>query len=117
MIDTDITWYEKTFGAILIKLWKIQNGKANTQISKENSEIELIDLCDESHVMLSDLGLYKGEKEQKDCDDMMSKGVSSKAQKNWPRKGFQANEDKGVESAMMSWENLDILHKKSRQEK
>ena len=29
MIDTDISWYEKTFGAILIELWKIQNGKTN----------------------------------------------------------------------------------------
>ena len=35
MIDTDISWYEKTFGAILTKLWKIKNGKMNTQISKK----------------------------------------------------------------------------------
>ena len=81
MIDTDISWYEKTFGAIITKLWKIKNGKTNTQISKENSEKELINLCDESHVTLSDLRLYKGEKEKKDCDDMMSESVSSKAQK------------------------------------
>ena len=84
MINTDISWYEKTFGAILTKLQKIKNGKTNTQISKENSEKELINLCDESHVMLSDLRLYKGEKEHKDCDDMMSESVSSKAQKNCP---------------------------------
>ena len=107
MIDTDISRYEKTFGAILTKLWKIQNGKANTQISEENSEKELIDLCDESHVTLSDLRLYKREKEQKDCDDTISESVSSKAQKNWPRKSFQTNEDEEVESAMMCWENLE----------
>ena len=65
MIDTDILWYEKTFGAILTKLQKIKNGKVNTQISEENSEKELINLCDESHVTLSDLTLYKEEKEQK----------------------------------------------------
>ena len=107
MIDTDISWYEKTFGAILTELQKIKNGKTNTQISEENREKELIDLCNESHVTLSDLRLYKGEKEQKDCDDMMSESVSSKAQKNWTRKGFQTNEDEGVKSAMMCWENLE----------
>ena len=51
--------------------------------------------------MLSDLRLYKTEKVQKDCDDMTSESVSSKAQNNWPRKGFQTNEDEGVKSAMM----------------
>ena len=57
--------------------------------------------------MLSDLRLYKEEEQQQDCNDMMSESVSSKAQKNWPRKGFQTNEYKGVESAMMCWENLE----------
>ena len=65
MIHTDISWYEKTFGAILIKLWKIRNGKTNMQISEENSEKELIDLCNESHVTLSDLRLYKEKKNKK----------------------------------------------------
>ena len=37
----------------------------NTQISEENSEKELIDLCNESHVTLSDLRLFKEEKELK----------------------------------------------------
>ena len=82
MIDTDISWYEKTFGAILMELWKIPNGKTITQTSEENSEKEMIDLCDERHVMLSDLRLYKGEKAQKDRDDTMSVSVSSEAQKN-----------------------------------
>ena len=76
-------------------------------ISEEKSEKELIDLWDESHVTLSDLRLYKGEKEQKDCDDTMSETVSSNVQKNSPRKSFQNNEDKGVESAIMCWENLE----------
>ena len=48
MINTDILWYKKIFEAILTKLWKIKNGKANTQISEENSEKELINLCNES---------------------------------------------------------------------
>ena len=107
MIDTDITWYQKTFGAILTKLQKFKNEKVNTQLSEENSEKELIDFCNESHVMLSNLRLYKEEKEQKDCDDTTSESVSSKAQKNWPRKGFHTNENEGVESAMMCWENLE----------
>ena len=117
MIDTDISWYEKTFGAILTKLRKIWNGKTNTQISKENSEKDLINLCDESHVMLSDLRLYKGEKEQKDCDDMTSESVSSKVQKNWPRKSFQTNEDKVVKSAMMCWENLEDFEQEKQTRK
>ena len=66
----------------------------------------MINLCDESHVTLRDLSLYKDEKEQKDCD-MMNESVSSKVQKNWPRKSIQTNEDKGVKSAMMCWENLE----------
>ena len=91
MIDTDISWYEKTFGAILTELWRIQNGKTKTQISKETSEKEPIDLCNESHVTLSDLRLYKGEKEQKDCDDTMSKkyltqSAEKLAQKKLPDK-------------------------------
>ena len=59
MINTDISMYEKTFGAILTELWKNKNRKANTQISEEYSEKEPIDLWNESHVMLSDLRLYK----------------------------------------------------------
>ena len=67
----------------------------------------MIDLCNESHVTLSDLRLYKGEKAQKDCNDKMSVGVSSEVQKNWPRKSFQINRNKKVESAMMCWESLE----------
>ena len=94
MVDTDISWYEKTFGAISMELQKIRNEKTIMQTSEENSEKEMINLCDESHVSLSDLRLYKGEKGQKDCDDTTSVSVSSKAQKNWPRKSFHINEDK-----------------------
>ena len=54
MIDTDIFWYEKTFREILMKLQKIRNGKAIVQTSEEHSEKEMIDPCDESHVMLDD---------------------------------------------------------------
>ena len=75
MIDADISWYEKTFGAILTELQRILNGRTNTQISEETSEKEPIDLCNESHVTLSDLRLYKGEEEQKDCDNTMSESI------------------------------------------
>ena len=37
----------------------------------------------------------------------MSESVSSKAQKNWPRKGFQSNEDEGVESSIMCCKTLE----------
>ena len=94
MIDTDIFWYEKTFRPILIEVWKIRNGKMIAQASEEHSEKEMIDLCDESHVTLNDLWLYKGEKAQQDCNDMTSVSVSSEVEKNWPRKCFQINENK-----------------------
>ena len=77
------------------------------QTSEENSEKEMIDLCNESHVTLSDLRLHKGEKAQKDHDDMTIESVSSEAQKNWPRKKIQINENKRIESAMMCWESLE----------
>ena len=38
MIDTDIFWYKKTFRAILMELWEIQNGKMIAQTSEEHSE-------------------------------------------------------------------------------
>ena len=101
VIDTDISWYGKTFRAILMVLWKIRNGKMIMQTSEEHSDKEMINLCNESHVSLSDLRLYKGEKAQKDRDDTTSVSVSSEVQKNWPRKSFQTNENKRVESAMM----------------
>ena len=78
-----------------------------TQTSEEHSEKEMINLCDESQVMLNDLRLYKGEKAQQDCDYTTSVSVSSKVQKNWPRKRSQINENKRVESAMMCWESLE----------
>ena len=37
MIDTDISLYEKSFGAILMELRKIRNGKIITQTTEENS--------------------------------------------------------------------------------
>ena len=84
MINTDILWYEKTFRAILMELQKIRNGKTNMQTSEEHSEKEMIDLFNESHVMLNELRLYKGEKAQQDRNNMMRVSVSSEAQKNWP---------------------------------
>ena len=115
MIDTDISWYEKTFGAILMELWKIQNGKTIMQTSDEHSGKEVIDLCDESHVMPSDLRLYNGQREQKDCYDMMSESVSDEAQKNWPRKSFQINVR--FKSAMMCWETLEYSEQEEKTRK
>ena len=103
MIDTDIFWYEKTFRGILMELRKIRNGKTITKASEEHSEKEMINPCNESHAMLNDLRLYKGEKTQQDYNDMTSVSVSSKAQKNWPRKCFQINENENCKSAMMCW--------------
>ena len=67
--------------------------------------------------MISDLRLYKEEKEPTDCDDMMSESVSSKVQKHWPRKSFQTKEDKGVKSAMMCWDNLEDSEQEEQKRK
>ena len=107
MTDTDIYWYEKNFRGILMELQKIRNGKAIAQTSEEHSEKEMIDTCDERHVMLDDSRQYKEEKAQGDYDNTKSISVSSEVQKNWPRKHFQINENNSVESAMMCWETLE----------
>ena len=77
MIDTDISWYEKTFSAILMELRKIQNGETIAQTSEEHSENEIY-CCDESHATLDDQMLYKREKTQQDGDGTKSVSVSSK---------------------------------------
>ena len=40
MIDTNIFWYGKTFRAILMELWKIQNGETTMKTSKELNKKE-----------------------------------------------------------------------------
>ena len=117
MIDMDIFWYKMTFRGILMELWKIRNGKTITQTNEEHSEIEMIDPCNESHAMLDDLRPYKGEKAQQDSDDTTSISVSSEAQKNWPRKCFQINENENNESAMMCWESLEDSELEERMRK
>ena len=67
--------------------------------------------------MLNDLRLYKGEKTQQDYDDTKSISVTSEAQKNWPRKCFQINENKNYESAMMCWESLEDSEQEERTRK
>ena len=67
--------------------------------------------------MLDDLRLYKGEKAQQGREDMMSVSVSRKVQKNWPRKRFQINENKNVESAMMCWESLEDSEQEEKTKK
>ena len=117
MIDTDIFWYEKTFRAILMELQMIRNGNTIMLTSEEQSEKEMTELHDESHVTLSDQRLYKGEKAQQDHDDMMSVSVSSEAQENWPRKCFQINKNKSIKSAMMCWESLEYSEQKAKTRK
>ena len=116
MIDADIFWYEKTFRAILMELRKIQNGETIVQTSKELSDDE-IHPCDESHATFDDQRLYKGENTQQDDEVTKSVSVTSKAQKNWPRKRFQIGENENYESAMMCWESLEDSEQESRKRK
>ena len=117
MIDTDIFCYEKTFRAILMELQEIWNGKMIVQTSEEHSENEMIDHYDESHAALDDPRLYKAETAIQDSVDMKSVSVSSEMQKSWPRKCFQINENKSVESTMMCWENLEDSEQEAKTKK
>ena len=116
MIDNDIFWYKKTFRAILMELWKIRHGTMIAQTSEGHSENEIYH-CDESHAMLDDQRLYKGEKTQQDCDDMKSVSVSSKVRNNWPRKRFQINENQNYKSSMVCWESIDDSEQERRKRK
>ena len=48
---------------------------------------------------------------------MTNVSVSNEAQKNWPRKCFQINENKNYESAMMCWESLEDSEQEERMRK
>ena len=48
---------------------------------------------------------------------MTNVSVSNEAQKNWPGKGFQINENKNYESAMMCWESLEDSEQEERMRK
>ena len=116
MIDTDIFWNGKTFRAILMELRKIRNGETIAQSSEEHSE-DAIHNCDESHAMFDDQRLYKGEKTQQDDEVTKSISVTSKAQKDWPRKCFQIDENKNYKSAMMCWESMEDSKQESKKRK
>ena len=116
MIDTDIFLYGKTFRAILMELWKIRNGETIVQSSEELSEEE-IHYCYKSHATFNDQRLYKGEKTQQGNEVMKSISDTSKAQKDWPRKHFQIDENKTYESGMMCWESLDDSKQASKERK
>ena len=60
---------------------KIENGETIVQSSKELSEEE-IHYCDESHAMLNDPRLYKGEKTQQGNEATKEISDASKAQKD-----------------------------------
>ena len=83
-----------------MEIRKIRNGETIAQSSKEFSEDE-IHHCDKSHAMFDDQRLYKGEKTQQDDKVTKSISVTSKAQKDWPRKCFQIDGNENYESAMM----------------
>ena len=116
MINADIFSYRKTFRAILMELWKIQNGETIAETSEELSEYE-IHHCDESHATFDDQRLYTGEKTQQDDEVTKSVSVTSKAQKIWPRKRFQIDKNKNNESAMMCWESLEDSEQESKKRK
>ena len=61
--------------------------------------------------MFNDQRLCKGEKTQQSISD------KSKAQKDWPRKHFQIDENKTYKSAMMCWESLDDSEQASNKRK
>ena len=116
MIDTDIFWYGKTFRAILMELWKIQNGESIAQSGEDLGEEE-IHYCDDCHATFNDQRLYKGVKTQQDHEATESISDESKAQKDWPRKRFQMDENETYESAMMCWESLDDSEQASKKRK
>ena len=116
MIDADMFCYGKTFRAILMELRKIQNGETIAQSSKELSEDE-IHHCDKSHATFDDQRLYKGEKTQQDDEVTKSISVTSKGQKDWPRKRSQIDENGNYESAMICWESLEDSKQESKKQK
>ena len=116
MINTNIFWYGKTFRAILMELWKIQNGESIAKPDKELSKEET-HYCDNSHTTFNDQRLYKGEKTQQDHKAMESISDESKVEKDWPRKCFQMDEKEPYESAMMCWESLDDSEQASKKRK
>ena len=116
MINTDISWYGKTVRAILLELWKIQNGETIAQSSKELSEEE-IHYCNKSHATFNDQRLYNGEKTEQGNEVTESFSDKSKAQKDWSRKRFPMDKNDIYESAMMCWESLDDSEKASKKRK
>ena len=65
MIDTDIFWYKKTFRAILMELWNIQNVELTMKTGEELSEEETHHHND-SHTTFNDQMLYYGEETQQE---------------------------------------------------
>ena len=99
-----------------MELWKIQNGESIANPGEELS-LEETHYSNDSHTTLNDQRLYKGEKTQQDHDAMESISDESRAQKDWPRKCFQMDENEPYESAMMCWESLDDSEQASKKRK
>ena len=99
-----------------MELQKIRNGETIVQSSKELSK-DKTHYCDKSHVTFDDQRLYKGEKTQQGNKVTKSISDTSKAQKDWPRKRFQIDENEPYESAMMCLESLDESEQESKKRK
>ena len=99
-----------------MELWKTRNGETIAQSSEELSNKDT-HYCNESHTTFNDQRLYNGEKTQQDNEVTESFSEKSKAQKDWPRKCFQMDENETYESAMMCWESLDNSEQASKKRK
>ena len=129
MIDKEIFWHQKTFGAVIAKLWRkwdIQvykqenmtlHCKINAENHKEMDEKEVVGLCSESQAMTSDQWKAKQNRKKENHDMEESKTATRKANENRPEKDFPAQETIRDEVAMMCWENLEgVLAEESNKE-
>ena len=103
MIDMDIFWQQKTFGAVLAELQRNQDKqvhkqeneticysyKEKAQIHEEMDKKEVIDLFGESQTTTSDHWKAKQNKKRKNHDMVESETVTRKLNKNRPEKTFK----------------------------
>ena len=95
-------------------VWKDLQGNLNGALE----DLEWRNNCtNQSPATFDDKRLYKGEKTQQDDEVMKSISVTSKAQKDWPRKCFQIDKNENYESAMMCWESLEDSEQESKKRK
>ena len=71
----------------------------------------------DSHTTFTDQQLYCEEGIPQDHEVTESTSDEIKAQKDWPRKCYQMDEQEPYESAMMCWESLDNSEQASKKRK